>query len=482
MTPDHYDVLIIGAGLSGIGMACRLAVACPEKRVGILERRHAIGGTWDLFRYPGVRSDSDMFTFGYGFRPWNELKVLADGPSIRQYVVDTAREFAIEEKILFGLRTTHASWSSSARCWTVHAEDEAGENRVLTCAFLVGATGYYEYDGGHVPAFPGIADFTGRFVHPQHWPSDLDWRDKRVVVIGSGATAFTLVPTLALDATHVTMLQRSPGYVVSVPPRDAISAALLRVLPAKLVYSLARRRNILIQRMLYRAAHRWPARARAILLGAVRRQLGDASSMAHFSPAYDPWTQRLCVVPDADLFKTIRAGKASVVTGEVSGFGEHSVRLSSGRELEADIVISATGFNLQALGGMTIDVDGERRAPGRLTTYKAVLLDGLPNLAVLFGYINASWTLKVDLAAQYVCRLLRHMDERGASVATPRAPEGEATEVCILDELRAGYVARGEASMPRQGRNGPWRVSNRYEWDRRILLEEPLDDAALELS
>ncbi len=422
-----------------------------------------------------------MFTFGYGFRPWNELKVPADGPSIRRYVVDTAREFGVEEKILFGLRTTHASWSSSARCWTLHAEDEAGARRLFTCSFLIGATGYYDYTHGHLPAFPGMANFSGRLIHPQHWPDDLDWRDKRVVVIGSGATAITLVPALAADAAHVTMLQRSPGYIFSVPSHDVLSAALLHVFPAKLVYALARRRNIFLQRTLYKAALRWPARVRAILLGAVRRQLGD-TAMADFSPAYDPWTQRLCVVPDADLFKTIRAGRASVVTGEVSGFGERSVRLSSGHEIEADIVVSATGFNLQALGGMTIDIDGEPRDAGHVLTYKGVLLDGIPNMAVLFGYINASWMLKVDLAAQYVCRLLNHMDAHGRTVATPKAPEGEVLDVCILDALRAGYVARGEATMPRQGRSGPWRVTHRYELDRQILLEAPIDDPALHVS
>jgi monooxygenase len=481
MHADHYDVLIIGAGLSGIGMACRLALACPDKCVGIVERRKAMGGTWDLFRYPGVRSDSDMFTFGFGFRPWNELKVLADGPSIRQYVVDTARAFDIEDKILFGLRTLGASWSSAERRWTVHARHDDGSDRVFTCAFLVGATGYYDYDQGHVPDFPGRANFAGHFVHPQHWPADLDWRDKRVVVIGSGATAITLVPALAVEAAHVTMLQRSPGYIFSVPSRDAISAVLLRLLPANVVYSLARRRNILLQRVLYKAAKRWPSRVRSILLGAVRRQLGNAPIDA-FTPSYAPWTQRLCVVPDGDLFKAMAAGRASVVTDEVAGFDGGAIRLASGRTLDADIVVSATGFNLQALGGMRIDVDGVPRDPGKTLTYKGVLLDGIPNLAVLFGYINASWTLKVDLAAQYVCRLLRHMDERGAATATPRAPEHEALEACILDELRAGYVARGEASMPRQGRRGPWRVSHRYEWDRRTLLHDAIEDPALSVT
>ncbi|PTR24740.1 cation diffusion facilitator CzcD-associated flavoprotein CzcO [Luteibacter sp. OK325] len=482
MNTDHYDVLIIGAGLSGIGMACRLAAACPGKRVGIIERRQAIGGTWDLFRYPGVRSDSDMFTFGYAFRPWNELKVLADGPSIRDYVVATAREYGIEDKIRFGLSTTHASWSSFDSCWTVTAVGELGEKQVFTTSFLVGCTGYYAYDHGYVPAFPDLDRYQGRFVHPQQWPEDLDWEGKRVLVIGSGATAITLVPALAAKAEHVTMLQRSPGYVFSVPSRDAISAALLHVLPERLVYTMARWRNIALQRLLYRAAMRWPKRVRSILLAGVRRRLDGAATLDDFSPAYDPWTQRLCVVPDNDLFDALRAGKASVWTDSIAGFTETGVRLSSGATIEADIVVSATGFQLQVLGGMTLDVDGIVRDPGELLTYKGVLLDGVPNAAVLFGYINASWTLKVDLAAQYVCRLLQRMDERAVDVVVPRAPPGQVLDVCILDALTSGYVRRGEATLPRQGRDAPWRVSHRYEVDRRVLLEDPVDDAWLEMS
>jgi len=482
MTPDHYDVLIIGAGLSGIGMACRLALACPDKRVALVERRHAIGGTWDLFRYPGVRSDSDMFTFGFGFRPWNELHVLADGPSIHRYVVDTAREFGIDAKIRFGMRATLASWSSIDRRWTLRTETEAGEVRTFTCAFLIGATGYYDYDRGHVPDFRGRESFAGRFVHPQHWPDDLDWRGKRVVVIGSGATAVTLVPALAAEAAHVTMVQRSPGYVFAVPSRDAISAALLRVLPARVVYGLARRRNIFLQRTMYKAAMRWPARVRSVLLGMVHRRLGAAGSMADFTPSYDPWTQRMCVLPDGDLFDAMAAGKASIVTGAVGSFDANGVRLASGEAIAADIVVSATGFNLQALGGMALEVDGRPVSAGSTLTYKGVLLDGVPNFAVLFGYINASWTLKVDLAAQYVCRLLTTMEEQGATMAVPRAPQDEALDVCILDALRAGYVERGEAAMPRQGKAGPWRVTHSYERDRRVFLHDAIEDPALELS
>ncbi|MGA7436651.1 MAG: NAD(P)/FAD-dependent oxidoreductase [Luteibacter sp.] len=481
MRGDHYDVLIIGAGLSGIGMACRLAMACPGKRVGILERRRSMGGTWDLFRYPGVRSDSDMFTFGFGFRPWNELKVLADGPAILKYIHDTAREYSIERLVRFGMRTTHASWSSESSQWMVTARDEDDEEHHFTAGFLVGCTGYYAYEQGYVPDYPGRESFKGQFIHPQHWPADLSWEGKRVVVIGSGATAITLVPALAREAAHVTMLQRSPGYVLSVPSRDAISALLLHVLPERTVYRWARSRNITLQRLLYRAAMRWPRRMRSLLLAGVRHRLDGAASLADFSPSYDPWTQRLCVVPDNDLFDVLRAGRASVWTDTVASFTPTGLQLTSGATLDADIVISATGFQLQVLGGMALDVDGEPRDPGKLMTYKGVLLDGIPNAAVLFGYINASWTLKVDLAAQYVCRLLAWMEARGVRAVAPRSPAGEATEACIMDALRAGYVMRGESQLPRQGKNRPWQVTHRYEIDRQILLDEPIDDPALEV-
>ncbi|MGN6479917.1 flavin-containing monooxygenase [Luteibacter sp.] len=480
MASDHYDVLIIGAGLSGVGMACRLAMACPGKRVGILERRRSMGGTWDLFRYPGVRSDSDMFTFGFGFRPWNELKVLADGPAILKYIHDTARAWSIERLVRFGMRTTHASWSSESSQWTVTARDEDDIEHRFTTDFLVGCTGYYAYEQGYVPDYPGLERFQGQFVHPQHWPADMSWEGKRVVVIGSGATAITLVPALAREAAHVTMLQRSPGYVLSVPSRDAISALLLHVLPERTVYRWARGRNIALQRLLYRAAMRWPRRMRSLLLAGVRHRLDGAASLADFSPSYDPWTQRLCVVPDNDLFDALRAGKASVWTDTVASFTPTGLQLTSGATLDADIVVSATGFKLQVLGGMTLDVDGGPRDPGKLLTYKGVLLDGVPNAAVLFGYINASWTLKVDLAAQYVCRLLAWMEARGVRAVAPKSPPGEATEACIMDALRAGYVMRGESQLPRQGRGRPWQVTHRYEIDRQVLLDEPIDDPVLE--
>jgi cation diffusion facilitator CzcD-associated flavoprotein CzcO len=478
--PRYTDVLIIGAGLSGIGMASHLSRDCPDTTFALLERRDAIGGTWDLFRYPGVRSDSDMFTFGYAFRPWNELKVLADGPSIRRYVEDTAREYGIDKRIRFGVETRHASWSSEHKRWTVTTSEEGGTRTVIyRCRFLVACTGYYRHDQGYVPDYAGIERFGGRFIHPQHWPDDLDYRNKRIVVIGSGATAVTLVPALANDAAHVTMLQRSPTYIFSIPAHDTISAVLKRVLPERLVYRMARTRNIKLQRWIYKAARRWPDKVRNLLLSAARRQLAGHGEPNDFSPAYAPWAQRPCAVPDGDLFKAIRAGSASVLTDAIDTFTEHGIRLASGKQLDADIVISATGFQLQSLGGMTLDVDGQARAANTLMTYKGVLLQDTPNMAVIFGYANASWTLKVDLAAHYVCRLLNHMEQHGYATASPIAPPGQLLDETILAQLDSGYVQRGKDAMPRQGRSGFWRVTNNYESDREMLLKAPIDDTDL---
>jgi len=476
-----FDVLIIGAGLSGISMACHLKTQCPGKRVALLERRKAIGGTWDLFRYPGVRSDSDMFTFGYRFRPWNELKVLADGESIRRYVEDTAREFGIDQDIRFGIKTTEAHWSSKHKRWTIATIDESsGEPRTFTCNYLVNCTGYYNHDQGHLPSFPGIERFQGQCVHPQHWPEALDYRGKRVVVIGSGATAVTLVPAMAPDTAHITMLQRSPSYVFSVPAYDKISAVLQRFLPQRWVYGLARRRNLLLQRLIYKLSKRWPDRMRSLLLGGVRKHVGEGFDMSHFSPNYKPWDERLCAVPDADLFKVLRQGKASIVTDHIDTFTEHGIRLKSGQELQADIVVTATGLQLQSFGGMTLRVDGQPCAINERMTYKGVLLQDVPNVAWLFGYINAPWTVKVDMAAAYVCRLLNHMHDEGADVVTPRAPAEQLQDDTILGALRSGYMQRGQAMLPRQGRSLPWRVLHDVAKDRAMLLKDPVEDSALE--
>ena len=480
---EQYDVLIVGAGLSGIGMACHLQMQCPGKRVAILERRHAIGGTWDLFRYPGIRSDSDMFSFGFKFRPWHALKVLADGPSIRQYVTDTAREYGVDKKVQYGLKITRASWSSEQACWTVTALHEAsGETRIFKCNYLVSCTGYYNYDKGYLPDFPGVKNFKGQCIHPQHWPENLDYRGKRVVVIGSGATAVTLVPAMAPEAAHVTMLQRSPSFIFSVPGYDKISEVLNRFLPAKWVFGMARWRNIVLQRWIYKASMRWPETMRKVFLSGVRKQLGKDYDMRHFTPSYNPWQERLCAVPDADLFKAIKEGKASVVTDHIDTFTERGIRLKSGQELEADIVVTATGLQIQVFGGVEMEVDGQARPIGELMTYKGTLLQDVPNMAWIFGYTNAPWTLKADLSADYVCRLINHMDRVGASVSVARAPADQLEPGSIFGDLQSGYVQRGKGMLPRQGRALPWRVLHSYERDRVMLLDQPVVEPALQFS
>jgi cation diffusion facilitator CzcD-associated flavoprotein CzcO len=479
---QHTDVLIVGAGVSGIGAACRLEKECPQLSYAILERRQAIGGTWDLFRFPGVRSDSDMFTFGYDFRPWNDVKVFADGPSIRQYVADTAREFGVDRRISYGLKVVRASFDSRVDLWTVEAlHEESGELRAYTCRFVIACSGYYDYDQGFRPQFPGEERFGGTLVHPQFWPADLDWTGKRVVVIGSGATAITIVPAMAEAAAHVTMLQRSPTYIVSLPAVDKISLFLQRFLPAQAVYRQARTRNVLIQRLMYALSRRRPEFSRKLMLAGVRRHLGPDADLTDFTPSYFPWDQRLCVVPDGDLFATVRSGRADLVTDTIDTFTEAGIRLTSGKELPADIVVTATGLNVQLLGGADLVVDGEPVLIDQRVTYKGVMLEGVPNAAIVFGYINASWTLKADIANEYVCRLLNHMDAEGFTRAVARATDRARGRESVLGALDAGYVRRGNAKLPRQGTGGPWVVTNNFLHDARMLRKGPLEDGILEL-
>ncbi len=478
---NRYDVLIIGAGLSGIGMACHLTMEAAGLSFAILERRRAIGGTWDLFRYPGIRSDSDMLSFGYEFRPWIGSKVLADGASIRRYIGETARQYGVDRKIRFGLAITEASWSSAERRWTVSAlQEETGEVTTFVCRYLIACTGYYDYDEGYRPNFPGREHFRGPVVHPQHWPEDLDYRGKRIVVIGSGATAVTLVPALAEQAERVTLLQRSPGYLLSVPSEDGLSLVLRRFLPDRWVHGLLRKRNVILGGLIYKASRRWPKQVRGWLLSSARKQLGEGVDMRHFTPRYMPWDERLCVVPDADLFEAIRRGRASVVTERIERFTERGILLASGQELEADIVVTATGLKLKSCGGIRIRVDGQPLPVGERMTYKGVLLQDTPNFGIIFGYTNASWTLKADLASRYLCRLFEHMRQHGLDVFTPRAPEGERLEESVLSALDSGYVRRAKLLLPRQGRHLPWRVLNDFARDRSMLLEQPVEDAALE--
>jgi monooxygenase len=474
---EHVDVLILGAGLSGIGAACHLRRECPEKTFALLEARETIGGTWDLFRYPGIRSDSDMFTLGYSFQPWVDDKSIADGPSILRYVRDTAREYGIDRHIRFGHRATHARWSNSEANWTVEAvQIGTGKTVQITCDFLYACTGYYRYDEPYAPRFPGADRFEGRIIHPQHWPEDLDWAGQRVVVIGSGATAVTLVPALAETAAHVTMLQRSPSYIVSVPNRDPLFERLRRRLSTERAYAIVRWRNVLLTMLNFELCRRAPGMMRKLFRGLARKQLPPEFDVdTHLNPTYNPWDQRLCLVPDGDLFRALSAGTASVATGQIDTFVPDGIRLRSGETLEADVVIAATGLNLLFLGGLTLEVDGAPVEPVHTLAYKGMMLSGVPNLAFTVGYTNASWTLKADLVAGYVCRLLRRMDADGTAICVPRPPDTSEPTDPIID-LKSGYVLRSIDTLPRQGARPPWRLHQNYLRDLRIMRHGPLDD------
>ena len=419
---EHFDVVVIGAGLSGICAGYHLQTSLPGKSYCILESREAIGGTWDLFRYPGIRSDSDMYTLGYSFKPWTEGKAIADGASILEYIRETASENGIDRHIRFRHVVKRLAWSSADSCWTIEAERD-GEPVRYTAGFVFTCTGYYDYDNGYMPDFPGVEHFQGRLVHPQKWPSDLDYANKKVVVIGSGATAVTLVPAMAQMADHVTMLQRSPSYIVSMPATDRLAERLRAKLPPKLAYALIRWRNVLITMFFYKLARSKPEKFKARIIGMVQNALGPAYDVAtHFTPRYKPWDQRLCLVPDSDLFRSLKKGKAEMATDTIDTFTETGIKLSSGRELQADVVVAATGLKLKLLGGVTLEVDGKPVQLGETMSYKGMMYSGVPNLATALGYTNASWTLKCDLTCAHVCRLLAYMDRKGYRLghAAPR--------------------------------------------------------------
>ena len=483
-TIEHLDVLIVGAGLSGIGAAVHLQTDCPGKSYAILEGRERSGGTWDLVQYPGIRSDSDMFTLGYSFKPWTEAKAIADGPSILGYIRETAREHGVEQKIRYQRRVVRADWSSADTRWTVEVErTDTGETEQLTCSFLFGCTGYYNYAEGYTPQFEGTDRFRGEIVHPQHWPEQLDYSGKRVVVIGSGATAVTLVPSMAEQgAAHVTMLQRSPTYIVALPGRDPIADFLRSKLPPRVAYPIVRWKNVTLQATMYGLSRRAPRFMRKVLRRGVERQLPPGYDVdTHFNPRYDPWDQRICLLPDADLFKAIRSGDASVVTDRIETFTENGLKLASGAELEADVIVTATGLNLQLLGGMEIGVDGRSVDMADTVGYKGMMFSGLPNMAVTLGYTNASWTLKADLCAEYVCRLLNHMDANGYRVVTPRGPDPSQPTQPFLD-LRSGYVLRSLDALPKQGDRTPWRLHQNYARDILLLRRGPIEDDAIAFS
>ncbi|RIV25012.1 NAD(P)/FAD-dependent oxidoreductase [Fibrisoma montanum] len=474
------DVLIVGAGLSGIGTACWLQTECPDKQYAILEARDTIGGTWDLFRYPGIRSDSDMHTLGYVFKPWSKPKAIADGESIRQYIEETAREYGVTQHIHFGYKVVAAAWSSEQACWTLEAEHRAtGDRHTVRARFLCMCSGYYSYEEAYRPTFAGENDFEGLIVLPQFWPKDLDYTGKRVVVVGSGATAVTLVPAMASSAAHVTMLQRSPTYIVALPSQDTVAQGLRRLLPERMAYGLTRWKNLTLSMLTFRIARGLPAFTRQRIVRMAAEQLGpDYAVDTHFRPRYNPWDQRLCVVPDGDLFQAIREGKASVVTDEIDQFTPTGLKLRSGEELPADVVVLATGLTIKLLGGMQLTVDGQVCQANQLMMYKGMMLSDVPNFAIAFGYTNASWTLKTDLTAGYVCRLLRYMDQHNHAIAVPRR-EADVQPQPLLN-FTSGYVQRAGSVLPQQGSRRPWQVYQNYLQDMLTIRFGRINDGVMQ--
>jgi cation diffusion facilitator CzcD-associated flavoprotein CzcO len=480
---EHLDVLIVGAGLSGIGAGHYVQTKCAWATYAIFEARDAIGGTWDLFRYPGVRSDSDMYTLGYSFRPWRGEQAIADGPSILRYIEETAAEAGIDERIRFNHRVVRADWSSADARWHVTADcTDTGEMIELTCGFIFSCSGYYRYDHGYQPDFPGTEGFSGEIVHPQAWPEHLDYAGKRVVVIGSGATAVTLVPSMAADAAHVTMLQRSPTYIASVPARNPLAGLLERVFPARWAGAVIRWILALSTQAFYQLSQRRPEFVKRMLRRALRRQLPEGFDIdTHFTPTYNPWDQRFCIVPDGDLFAAIREGSVSIVTDQIDRFTDNGVRVASGAELEADLIVTATGLELLFIGGIDLSVDGEPIDLPSLLTYKGMMLEGVPNFALAIGYTNASWTLKCDLTCDYVTRLLNHMRANGYQQCTPRNHDASVTSAPLLG-LSSGYIQRSAHRFPKQGSRFPWQVHQSYLRDYRALKMSPVTDDAMVFS
>lgn len=486
MTSEHVDVVVVGAGLSGIGAGYHLQTMSPDRSYVILEGRDSLGGTWDLFKYPGVRSDSDMHTLGFSFKPWTEAKSIADGPSILQYLKETVVQFGIDKHIRYGQLVTQAQWSTDDALWTVTSTNKStGASHTITCSFLFMCSGYYSYKKGHTPEFTGRERFKGTIVHPQEWPLDLDYAGKRVVVIGSGATAVTIVPSMADKAAHVTMLQRSPTYMVSRPDHDPLANRMRKVLPEKMAYNLTRFKNTWRQQLVYNKTRTDPNKVKELLLGGIKMELGaDYDVEKHFTPNYNPWDQRLCLVPNGDFFKAMREGKASVVTDHIASFTETGIQLASGEHLDADIIVTATGLELVTLGDMDFFVDGKQVDFAKTWTYKGFAYSDIPNLASTFGYINASWTLRSDLTAEYVCRLLNHMRKKGVTQCTPRLREQDLAmkERPWIDGFSSGYMQRMMHRMPRQGDHEPWINPQNYRRDKKMFKHSPIDDGVMQFS
>jgi len=479
----HFDVLIVGAGISGIGAACHMQRKSPGRSFAILEGRENIGGTWDLFRYPGIRSDSDMYTLGYSFKPWTEAKAIADGSAILKYLNETIDENNLRGKIQFQSKVKRASWSTDHARWTLEiARGDSTDVDIMTCSYLFMCSGYYNYDHGYLPDFDGMADYDGQIVHPQHWPQDLDYSGKNVLVIGSGATAVTLVPAMAKDAAHVTMLQRSPTYIVSRPGEDSIANWLRKWLPAGIAYKIARIKNVLLTMLMFKLARKKPKPFKARLIKMVREELGPGFDIEKdYTPSYDPWDQRICAVPDSDLFHVIKDGSASVITDHIDRFTKTGILLKSGKQLQADIIVPATGLSLQTLGGMQVIIDGEELALGKTLNYKGMTLSGVPNFAWTVGYTNASWTLKADLTADYVCRILNHMEKHQFKICIPQL-DGENLSSEPLLDLKSGYITRALDDLPKQGIRPPWRNHQNYVTDLMHLKLGKVDDGVMKFS
>ena len=486
MTVEHVDVVVVGAGLSGIGAGYHLQTMSPDRSYVILEGRDELGGTWDLFKYPGVRSDSDMHTLGFSFKPWTEAKSIADGPSILAYLKETVAQFGIDQHIRYGQLVSKAEWSSDNATWTVTSTDKhTGESKTIECSFLFMCSGYYSYKKGHTPEFVGRERFTGTIVHPQEWPLNLDYAGKRVVIIGSGATAVTIVPSMAESAAHVTMLQRSPTYMVSRPDHDALANRMRKVLPEKMAYNITRFKNTWRQQLVYNKTRTDPEKVKKLLLGGIQLELGaDYDVAKHFTPNYNPWDQRLCLVPNGDLFKAMREGKASVVTDHIASFTETGIQLASGEHLEADVIVTATGLELVTLGEMDFMVDGKQVDFSQTWTYKGFAYSDIPNMASTFGYINASWTLRSDLTAEYVCRLLNHMRKKGVAQCTPRLREQDRNmkQRPWIDGFSSGYMQRMMHRMPRQGDHEPWINPQNYRRDKKMFKHSPIDDGVMQFT
>ena len=480
---NHFDVIVVGAGISGIGAAYHLQTMSPKSTYQILEGRADFGGTWDLFRYPGIRSDSDMHTLGYRFKPWTADKSIADGPRILDYLRETITENSIDKKIRYNQQVTKAQWSSEDSRWSLTVTDKVSDEvKTFTCGYLFMCSGYYSYKQGFTPEFAGVEKFQGKVVHPQQWPQDLDYKNKRVVVIGSGATAMTLVPAMANDVAEITLLQRSPTYVISRPSVDPFAKRMRRIWPKKIAYALTRVENTTRQQELYKLCREAPEGVKSVLIDAVRAELGaDFDVDKHFTPTYKPWDQRMCLVPDSDLFVALRSNKAKVVTDTIKTFTETGIQLDSGEHLEADIVVTATGLNLCTLGEMEFVVDSQPVDFAKTWTYKGFAFSGIPNLASSWGYINASWTLRADLTCEYVCRLLNHMRKTKTTSCTPtlRKIDQDMPQRNWLEDFTSGYMKRMMHKMPRQGDHEPWINPQNYELDKKMFRKSPIDDGVM---